>query len=151
MKRILVFLATILASFSLFTAAIAPAEVRAAESANSDSNEECDKGFLGFAPWYRGLTEKKNGRCEVKSPKNSDEIPTFVIKIILNILADLSLAVGYLSLGFIIYGGYLYIMSSGDPGKAAKGKKTLMAAVIGTAIAMLASVIMNLIVGALTS
>ena len=74
-----------------------------------------------------------------------------MIKIILNILADLSLAVGYLSLGFIIYGGYLYIMSSGDPGKAAKGKKTLMAAVIGTAIAMLASVIMNLIVGALTS
>ena len=61
----------------------------------------------------------------------------------LNVTFDLTLAVGYIALGFVIYGGYLYIMSQGDPSRMAKGKKTLMSAIIGTIIAMLASVAVN--------
>ena len=56
---------------------------------------------------------------------------------------DLLVAVGYLALGFVVYGGYLYIMSQGDPGKLAKGKKTLTSAIIGTIIAMVASIAVN--------
>lgn len=120
-------------------------------TAGSSSAAECGKGFLGFSPWYKGVTTIVNGRCEVATPSSVDGgLTKFVITIVLNILADLSLAVGYLALGFIIYGGFLYIMAGGDPGKVAKGKKTLTAAVIGTAIAMLSTVILNLIVGALT-
>lgn len=120
-------------------------------TAGSTDAVECGKGFLGFSPWYRGLTTLVNGRCEVMTPNTANNgLTVFVITIILNILGDLTLAVGYLALGFIIYGGFLYVMAGGDPGKVAKGKKTLMAAVIGTAIAMLSSVILNLIVGALT-
>lgn len=61
----------------------------------------------------------------------------------LNVLFDLSLVVGYLALAMVVFGGYQYISSQGDPGKMAKGKKTLMAAVIGTTIAMSASVVIN--------
>ena len=121
-------------------------------TAGNSEEVDCGQGFLGFVPWYKGLTTEVNGRCEIATPDAAnDGLTKFVITIILNILADLTLAVGYLALGFVIYGGFLYIMASGDPGKVAKGKKTLIAAVIGTAIAMSASVIMNLIVGALTS
>lgn len=120
--------------------------------AGSTASNDCGKGFLGFSPWYKGLTTTVNGKCEIQSPQSSDNgLTVFVITIILNVLADLTLAVGYLAIGFIIYGGYLYIVAGGEPGKVAKGKKTITAAVIGTAIAMLASVILNLIVGALTN
>lgn len=99
------------------------------------------KDFLGFKPWYDSLCVA--GTDKVAQPKNTDELKTFVWIIVLNVLFDLSLAVGYLAIGFIVYGGYLYIMSQGDPSKVAKGKKTLTAAVIGMTIALSASVLVN--------
>ena len=157
MKRILVFLATILASFSLFSAVASASVMATGEKDGSGNANMCKTGsFLGFVPWYRGLTKKINGKCEIATPEvsSSDEgngLTKMIVSIILNIAVDLSLAVGYLATGFVIYGGYLYIMAGGDPGKVAKGKKTLTAAIIGVAIAISANVIMNLIVGTLTA
>lgn len=103
--------------------------------------------LLGFRPWYQDLCDGSN---DIVSPgedwdddKKEGWIVQFVWTVILNILFDLFLATGYLSLGFVIWGGYLYIMSQGDPGKVAKGKRTLIAAIIGTIITMSASVIVN--------
>lgn len=78
-------------------------------------------------------------------PAKGDEaaLTAFIWAIVLNISFDLSLAVGYLAVAMVIYGGYLYIMSQGDPGKAAKGQHTLTSAIIGVVIAMGASVIVN--------
>lgn len=104
---------------------------------------DCDAGsFLGFRPWYDGLCNSAN---EIEPPKEHDQqdLTAFVWTIVLNVLVDLSLAVAYLAIGFIIYGGYQYIMSQGDPGRAAKGKKTLTSAIIGTIIALVASVAVN--------
>lgn len=96
--------------------------------------------FLGFKPWYAGLC---NDSDEIQSPNGEAELRSFIWVIVLNISFDLSLAVGLLAIGFIIYGGYMYIMSQGDPARAAKGKKTLTAAIIGTVVAMAASLIVN--------
>lgn len=103
--------------------------------------------FLGFRPWYAGLC---NAEGEIASPTNKtdkgkerDELRVFIWIIVLNITFDLTLAVGYIAVGLVIYGGYLYIMSQGDPTRAAKGKKTLTSAVIGTVIALSASVLVN--------
>ena len=62
-----------------------------------------------------------------------------------NILTDLTVIAAYLVLGYVIYGGYLYMFSSGDPGKAAAGKKTLQHAFIGLAITMSAYAIFGAI------
>lgn len=101
------------------------------------------QGLLGFRPWYAGLC--KSGEKEFEAPDKGDHkaLALFVWTIVLNVTFDLTLAVGYIALGFVIYGGYLYIMSQGDPSRMAKGKKTLMSAIIGTIIAMLASVAVN--------
>ncbi len=99
---------------------------------------------LGFRPWFDGLCEGSGDSATITSPEGTDEaIGAFVWTIILNVLFDVLLVVGYLAVGFVIYGGYLYIMSQGDPGKAAKGKRTLMMAIIGVIIAMGSSVIVN--------
>ncbi|MBR0480304.1 hypothetical protein IJJ46_00540 [Candidatus Saccharibacteria bacterium] len=105
----------------------------------------CENNLFGMRPWYAGLSVKVNGKCEVGTPENDEEVAKMVWVIILNVMTDISVIIGYLALGFVIYGGYLYILAGGDPGKVAKGKKTLIGAVIGIAISLLASVIVNTI------
>lgn len=95
--------------------------------------------LLGFRPWYADLCQGG----EIQQPSGDDELASFIWTIVLNILFDITLAVGYLAVGFIMYGGFLYITAQGDPGKALRGKKTLTSAVIGTMIAMLASIAVN--------
>ena len=134
MRRILAFIFAILVGGGAFTLT-APVSVGAAGS--------CEKSFLGFQAWYNGLAMDSN--CNITPPENSDELPVFMLRIILNIVIDVFTLAGYLALGFIIYGGYLYIIAEGDPGKVAKGKKTIIAAIIGLVITISANVIMNFI------
>lgn len=110
-----------------------------AEGENGGSNGGCGGSFLGFKPWHEGLCQ--NG--EIKQINGEGELTSFVWTIVLNILFDLSLAVGYIAVAMVIYSGYLYIMSQGDPGRMAKGKKSLMSAITGVVIAMGATVIVN--------
>lgn len=105
--------------------------------------------FLGFKAWYEGLCNDDSGEIEQPAKGDEADLAAFVWTIVLNIVFDVSLAIGYIAVGFVIYGGYLYIMAQGDPGKVAKGKKTLTSAVIGTVIALAATVIVNTITVAL--
>ena len=73
----------------------------------------------------------------------------FVWKIGLVLLSDLFVIVAYLAIGFMIYGGWWYLRSEGDPNNVAKGKKILVSAAIGAAIAILATVIVNTIIAVL--
>ena len=62
-----------------------------------------------------------------------------------NIATDITILAAYLVIGYVIYGGYLYVFSGGEPGKLATGKKALSQAFIGLAIVMSANVILNTI------
>lgn len=101
--------------------------------------------FLGFRPWYADLCDgdTKENKIAFPSGESDEALARFIWTIVLNVLFDVTLAVGYLAVAFIIYGGFLYITSQGDPGRALKGKKTLTSAVIGTVIAMVASIAVN--------
>ncbi|MBR5621451.1 hypothetical protein IKW75_03175 [Candidatus Saccharibacteria bacterium] len=146
MKKILVSLMAILA---LVTGVVMmpAADVNAAAVKNYD--KECSENYAFFAlkPWYAGLTTKRNDKCEIGQP---DEIPLFVWTIVLNIMYDISILIGYIAIIMVAWGGYLYMFSRGLPDRAERGKKTLLAAGAGLAISMLASVIMNTVVVILT-
>ena len=116
---------------------VANADAAAVKDAASCGNQTA---FFALKPWYAGLTTKINGKCEVGTP---EDLPLFVWSIVLNILYDIMVLVGYIATVMIAWGGFLYMFSSGDPGRAEKGKKTLVAAIVGLIITMLASVIMN--------
>lgn len=105
-------------------------------------------GFFGLVPWYDGLP----GDCSnIEAPTTTDqndpggEIAKFVWRIVANVVIDLFVVVGYLAIGFIMYGGYMFMISNGDVGKATKGRKILMNAIIGLVIAILANVIIRTI------
>ncbi len=121
--------------------AMHPAPALAAEA---DKDPSCGGAVLGLRPWYHGICDPDTKA--IKTPDGKDPNPNlqqFVWQIALNVLFDISLVIGYLTLAMIVFGGYQYISSQGDPGKMAKGKKTLMSAVIGTTIALSASVVIN--------
>ena len=104
-----------------------------ADNAAFVGRPEC-KQFLGLTPWD----------CKVNIQENNpDSLTEGILQIIVNISIDLSVIAAYLVLGYVIYGGYLYILSGGDPNKVASGRKTLTNAFIGLAIVMSANLIMN--------
>lgn len=80
--------------------------------------------------------------CNV-SISDQESLKTGIWTIIANIATDITIIAAYLVIGYVIYGGYLYISSGGDPGKVANGKKTLTQAFIGLGIVLLANVILN--------
>ena len=144
-QKILGFLAAVVvASVSLTVVAPAPAE------AAEDNTKSCGMpGFLGLRPWYYGLCEGGDG-TSIKEPTNEDEMKAFVWTIILNILVDLLVIVGYASMIFIIYGGYQFIMSQGDPGKTRSATQTIIYAVVGLIVVLMAAAITSLVTGSVS-
>ena len=110
------------------------------------ADDGCSQSFLGMRPWFSGLPMGNN--CSIMAPSEA-EMPKFIWTIVLNVLYDLSLVVGVITTGFIIYGGYVYITAEGDRSKAEKAKKTISAAIIGLIIALAATVIINTITAVL--
>lgn len=102
-----------------------------AEDFQGRKEDKC-QGFLGLTSWD----------CNVKI-NNQDSLVSGIWVIAANIAIDITIIAAYLIIGYVIYGGYLYTMSGGDPNKVATGKKTLSQAFIGLAIVMLANIILN--------
>ena len=118
----------------------------------SAAGEDCAPTFMGFRPWYYGLTDAD---CNIVEPKQDGStgitFEGFVWTIVLNVASILFGIVGYLAIGFLIYGGYLYVLARGDAGRAAKGKTTIIRAIIGLVICIMATVGSSLIVNIITS
>ena len=110
----------------------------------AESNK-CDKKgrILTLKPWYDGLTKDD---CSIKDPgSDADSQANFIWKIVLNIVDDLLQLIGYTTVGYIMYGGFLMMTSNGAPDKAARGRKTIMSAAIGLVIALASVALVNFI------
>ena len=88
--------------------------------------------FLGLTSWDCGVVIK-----------DEESLKSGIWQIAANIATDATVIASYLIIGYVIYGGYRYMFSQGDPTKIATGKKTLVQAFIGLAIVMSAYVIMG--------
>ena len=111
----------------------------------ADDNDACsNKGkILTLKPWYSGLT---NNDCSLKNPDtDTNSQANYIWKIVLNIVDDLLQLIGYTTVGYIMYGGFLMMTSNGAPDKAAHGRKTIMSAAIGLVIALASVALVNFI------
>lgn len=109
---------------------------------------DCDRHgmLLTLKPWYYNLTEGTPPNCKVQPFGTTlDQQRKFVWTVVLNIVEDLLQIAGYVAVTFVIYGGFLYLTSSGSPDAAAKGMKTVLSAVIGLVIAIMAIGLVNLV------
>lgn len=107
--------------------------------------------ILTIPPWYKGLQsdsdcKKLKSPSEFNSPGKEDGLQRYVWTIILNIIEIMLHLVGYICVAFIIYGGFIFMTAGGSDG-AAKGRTTLLNAVIGLVISIASIAIVNLVAG----
>ena len=134
-------LAIVIVSLGLLVTQLVP--INDATYATSASSVSCEKEhFMGLRAWYDGIDEVCNG----EQPKDQEALKKIIWKVILNVAALLLQLSGYICVGFVIWGGYLYMLSRGDPNKAAGGKRTITNALIGIVICITASLISGAIV-----
>lgn len=135
-KKIWLFIiGAVIAGTGLMAPATAAPSSTGANSGNSGSgngNSSSDRSVLGMVPWDYGV--------DLNNVKD-DNLGSAITMIVLNIANDLTVLAAYLAIIFIIYGGYKYLFSGGDPGKVTEGRKTLSMALIGFGIVMLANII----------
>lgn len=98
--------------------------------------------FLSLPTWYQYLdgTEDAFGKCvPVIDRSNATDfwlIGLAGIDILLRIVV-------LVTVGFIIYGGFQYMTSSGEPDRTKKAKDTILNALIGLVIAIVAASVVS--------
>ena len=106
-------------------------------------------GLLGvFTPAVsaaNGIDICSNGNENSVYCKNKSSGETQVNGIIKTIVEVLLTAVGAISIIMIVIGGILFALSSGDAQKAAKARNTVLYAVVGLAVSLFASAIVNFV------
>jgi Type IV secretion system pilin len=116
---------------------------------------ECGKNrtFFGIPTWYKYLTFDEN--CEIVSNKKLDQnndgkISTSEAKngekglnniwlITIAIVEILLTLAGILAVAYVIIGGVKFVLSQGEPQKIADARNTILYAVIGVVIAIVAT------------
>lgn len=73
-------------------------------------------------------------------PRVNDNIFEIVLRVAIAVTAALSLL-------FITIGGFRYVLSQGDPGAISKAKGTIVYALVGLAIAIVAQALVTFVLG----
>lgn len=99
--------------------------------------------FFGLRPWYYYLQTNKD--CTIKSfnvlsssGNNGSGGTSDFILIVLAIVDDLLRIAALVAIGFIIYGGIQYVISQGSPDQTGKAQSTIINALIGLVLAVVA-------------
>jgi len=118
-------------------------------SSAAAANVVCSKSvtFLGLPAWYEYLDIQPDVQpnstvvtgCTVKAHGNGN-----VVVLVILALIDIALKLAALvAVIFVVYGGFRFATAQGSPEGVAAGKKTLLNAIIGLVIAVLASQIVK--------
>lgn len=104
-----------------------------------------NRGIPILPTWYKYIdgTQTDDG-CDLNFvfPNDLPAVGLAVVEILLRIGTIAAVA-------FVIYGGFLYMTSQGEPDKAASARKTIINAVAGLVISLLATGIVSFIGGQL--
>ena len=97
----------------------------------------CNTDFFGFPTWYKYLNHP-NCQPQISSLSDIWLIVAAIIEIALRVAAIVAVI-------FIIYAGFSYTTSQGDPDGTSKAKGALINALIGLAISVTAAAIVSFI------
>lgn len=140
MKKFIISLFLFFNFFSISSVLLNPSMVYAQAQGVCATAE--NPSFLSFPTWYKFLAQSPGagGKCElsVKIPDDAPKILLAIFEIILRVS-------GLAAVGFVIYGGFQYLLSQGEPEQTKGAKSTILNAFIGLVITMLATAIVNII------
>ncbi len=135
-------------STMLFIAFLAlPGRVHAA--ASSANCTESVLGFLGFPTWYKYLSPRIVGGECVLNPDASGvsdfNILADLPKILMAVFEIILRVGGMVAVGFIIFSGFQFILSQGNPEQTKAARNSIINALIGLAISISSVTVVNLI------
>ena len=137
----------------LFSVVVAFTAAPMATAQSSGGGSNCNARFLTAPPWYRGVTDE-NCNVSLESVNENIElggrVGPFLLIVGLNIVEIMMHLVAYISVGYIIFGGFKYMTSAGSQDGSVKARKTITNAVIGLIISLIAVGVITFIVGRLT-
>jgi hypothetical protein len=116
------------------------------------------KTFFGIPPWYeyiKGSVAQKtlNGQtfCDVHvSLFTGGHLDLSVVSLVLLALLDMALRLGALvAVGFIIFAGIQYATAQGEPDKAKRALGTIINALVGLGITIVAAAVVSFLGGRL--
>lgn len=112
----------------------------------------CDGDLLGIPTWHKYLDKGPEPDCEITGPKDGDKIDWRAAsgRVALAVLEILIRIGTLISVGFVIYGGFRYITSQGEPENTKSASQTILNAVIGLVIALIATASVGFIATRLT-
>lgn len=133
--------ASLFVSLGIFAAGmvLAPVPAQAASAAECTGNSS-----VPFLPkWYKYIPhyfDSASQSCIV-----SASFPSSIPAILLAIFEIILVVAGVLAVVFIVYGGFQYLITTGEPDKAKNARTTIINALVGLMITMFATVIVNLV------
>lgn len=98
-------------------------------------------GFFAFPHWYEYLDGIRSGNGCVPQVHSLSDV-WLIVAAVIEILLRIA---GIVAVIFVIYAGFSYTTSQGDPEGTGRAKSTLVNALIGLAIAVTAAAIVSFI------
>lgn len=150
----LMFAASLFLGIVLFSTVIqaAPLASAAPAAVSQQTQASCDKKttFFGLVPWYQYLTlelDKNTNNCKITNFDDEKVLGASspVLLIALAILDNMLRIIGLVSVGFIIFGGFQYMTSQGSPDSTKQAQQTIINALIGLVIALIATGLVSFI------
>ena len=152
-KKIITGIVVAVALFATVPVATVSAVDPPAGAATSTTGQCSAKQSISFFPaWYDGLC--KDGKIASPADFDADTGKSFgkwMTILALNLVSMLLTAVGYVSLGFIIFGGFKYMTSGDNSSGTAAARKTITNAVIGLVLSIMSVAIIKFISSAVGS
>lgn len=140
------------AMIALPAAVLNTSSTHAVAITSSSTAADCSQRFLTFPTWFRGLVDVKEVEpgvfdCVIKSPEDVGGLSNFIWHIVLNVIEMGLQGVIYLTIFFLIWGGFQFLTSQGSPEAMAKARKTMLDAIIGLGMSFAAIAVVNIIFG----
>jgi hypothetical protein len=106
----------------------------------------CSSNFLGFPTWYKYLKLTAYPDCSPQFTSISD------VWLIVAAIVELLLRVAALAaIVMVMYGAVEYIISQGEPDRTSRARSTIINALIGLAVAVVAAALVTFIAGQFTA
>lgn len=114
-----------------------------------DGDNGLSDNLFGFPRWYKYLETSNfkdaSGISSCKINIDFTQNPSQVWLIGLGVADILLRLAAVIAVGFVIYGGFQYMLSQGEPDRTAAAKNTIINAIVGLVIAILATTIVAFI------
>jgi hypothetical protein len=118
--------------------------------------KECDGSFFGLPPWYKYVPMDYDSATQTCSVAQNFQIlgngTNSGLLLIGLAVVEIGLRLAALAaVAYVLWGGFTYLISQGEPEQTTKARHTILNALIGLVIAIIATALVTFVGNSLTA